>query len=234
MIVNSNTYFDATYDVVVLGFGGAGATAARFAADSGAKVLLVDSAPEGHEGGNTRYAGQVVGAGDDYAKLKQYYKMLTYPIKLNEDMIDTFVSGMVSMPKYFEEYLGVRPFSIKNQAKNIPSLAPAVAGVNEYPEYLGSDTYDMLGVHAGLADSALWNNLKKQVTKRADNIDIWYHSPASHLLQDTSGKVIGVQIEREHVLRNIRARNGVVLTTGGFENNQSLIQNYLGAPRHRA
>lgn len=38
--------WDAEYDVVVLGFGGAGATAARFAADEGAKVLLVDAAPE--------------------------------------------------------------------------------------------------------------------------------------------------------------------------------------------
>ena len=41
----------ANYDVVVLGFGGAGATAARFAADNDAKVLLVDIAPYGHEGG---------------------------------------------------------------------------------------------------------------------------------------------------------------------------------------
>lgn len=48
--------WDAEYDVVVLGFGGAGATAARFAADEGAKVLLVDAAPEGNEGGNTRYS----------------------------------------------------------------------------------------------------------------------------------------------------------------------------------
>ena len=61
MIVNDHTYYDASYDVVVLGFGGAGATAARFAADSGAKVLIVDSAPEGHEGGNTRYAAELVG-----------------------------------------------------------------------------------------------------------------------------------------------------------------------------
>ena len=35
----------AAYDVVVLGFGGAGATAARFAADNGAKVLIADIAP---------------------------------------------------------------------------------------------------------------------------------------------------------------------------------------------
>ncbi len=34
----------ANYDVVVLGFGGAGATAARFAADNGTKVLIADVA----------------------------------------------------------------------------------------------------------------------------------------------------------------------------------------------
>lgn len=44
-MLNLVNNWDACYDVAVLGFGGAGATAARFAADKGAKVLLVDSAP---------------------------------------------------------------------------------------------------------------------------------------------------------------------------------------------
>lgn len=37
MIVDENTHFDINYDVIVLGFGGAGASAARFAADAGSK-----------------------------------------------------------------------------------------------------------------------------------------------------------------------------------------------------
>nr|WP_278750453.1 hypothetical protein [Lactobacillus taiwanensis] len=67
----------ADYDVGVLSFGGAGATAARFAADNGAKVLIVDVAPYGHEGGNTRYSAQLLGTGTDYDKLKEYYRGLT-------------------------------------------------------------------------------------------------------------------------------------------------------------
>ena len=39
-----NIKWNASYDVLVLGFGGAGGTAARFAADNNAHVLLVDSA----------------------------------------------------------------------------------------------------------------------------------------------------------------------------------------------
>ncbi|WP_240934535.1 FAD-dependent oxidoreductase [Lactobacillus acetotolerans] len=60
MRVDNNTKWNGNYDVIVLGFGGAGGTAARFAADNGAKVLLVDAAPYGHEGGNTRYSAQHV------------------------------------------------------------------------------------------------------------------------------------------------------------------------------
>lgn len=41
-------HYQADYDVIVLGFGAAGATAARFAADHNKKVLLVDVAPFGY------------------------------------------------------------------------------------------------------------------------------------------------------------------------------------------
>ena len=51
LIYDSTLEWDAVYDVIVVGFGGAGAGAARFAADNNAHVLLIDAAPEGHEGG---------------------------------------------------------------------------------------------------------------------------------------------------------------------------------------
>ena len=57
--------WDAEYDVVVLGYGGAGANAAVAAAEQGVKVLLAEKAPEGAEGGNTAVSGQFVMATDD-------------------------------------------------------------------------------------------------------------------------------------------------------------------------
>lgn len=220
--------WDATYDVVVLGFGGAGATAARFAADDGAKVLLVDSAPEGHEGGNTRYAGQLVFTSSDANKLKKYYTHLTKPMDLDEDMIDTYVEGMVDMPNYLKKYLGVEhPVSVKNK---FPEGTVFSSMVHEYPEYYGVDGNDLLLIHDGIFDAALWKLLRKQVIDRSDKIDVWYKSPARHLIQDPITKeIIGVQIEREHVVRNIRAKNGVVMTMGGFENNKQMMQDYTGA-----
>ena len=48
-------WYDQSYDVIVIGLGLAGATSAITAADLGAKVLVTEKAPEGHEGGNSKY-----------------------------------------------------------------------------------------------------------------------------------------------------------------------------------
>ncbi|MFD1126054.1 FAD-binding protein [Lentilactobacillus raoultii] len=230
MVEIKSINWDATYDVAILGFGGAGATAARFAADAGAKVLLVDSAPKGHEGGNTRYSAQLIGTGDDFDETKKYYKRLTYPMELDEKMIDTYVNGMVNMRNYVRQYLGVSPVSIKNDFQKGDSTISLESAVREYPEYPGVNSYDLTVVHKGIFDAALWKLLRKAVVKRSDKIDVWLDSPAKHLIQDPETKaIIGIQIERHHILLNIRALNGVVLTMGGFENNQSNIQDYLGA-----
>ena len=52
------THWDAVADVVVVGFGGAGAATAITAVEAGASVILLDKAPQGQEGGNTRVAAQ--------------------------------------------------------------------------------------------------------------------------------------------------------------------------------
>ncbi|MDF7682687.1 FAD-binding protein [Lactobacillus sp. ESL0679] len=227
MFLKDNNSWNAVYDVIVVGFGGAGATAARFAADNGAKVLLIDSAPEGHEGGNTRYCGQIVQAGYDFAKLKKYYEQMTAPLDLDEKVLDTFVQGMVDLPTYFEKYLGGKAFSVRKNPgnKNVALLAYMIA---EYPEFEGAETNDDLLIHDQIFDSALWKRLRQNVLDRSSKIDVLYEAPAKHLIQDEDKTIIGVQFEQNGKLYNAKANNGVVLTLGGFENNEQMIQDYLG------
>lgn len=221
----------ANYDVVVLGFGGAGATAARFAADNGTKVLIADVAPYGHEGGNTRYSAQLLGTGTDYDKLKEYYLGLTHPMDLPEDMVETYVRGMCNMQEYIKKYLGVEPVSFINDFSKIPKEYRAGIA-QEYPELKGHEAHDYTLVHNGWFDAALWKLLRQKVLDRKDKIDVWYEARATHLIQDPVSKVIkGVQIEKLGQKINVLARRGVILTTGGFENNKEMIQNYLAAPK---
>ncbi len=74
--------------------------------------------------------------------------------------------------------------------------------------------------------------MRGQVIQREKQIDVWLGSPARHLITDSeTSAVMGVQIERNGQLVNIQARNGVVMSMGGFENNTEYIQNFIGVPK---
>lgn len=218
--------WNAEYDVVVVGFGGAGGIASIYAADAGARVLLCDSAPEGDEGGNTRFAAQMCVSGDDPDKLYQYYKDgLYWHYDIDEATLRAYTDGLCDM---------------ENLMKYIDAEEPTVLIPNgsvvtpEYPEFneIGGDTVVEWFVHKGMFDSALWKTIRAAVEKRADSIDVWLESPAVHMVQEPQTKtVVGVEIQRDGQSVLVHAKNGVVLSCGGFENNPAMIQDYIGAVR---
>lgn len=215
--------WNAEYDVVVIGFGGAGGVASIYAADAGARVLVCDVAPEGHEGGNTRYACQMMVAGSDPDALYDYYRNgLFWHFNADEEALRTYTDNLCKMGEHLA-YLGVEePFSWPNGTIVTP----------EYPEYAGGETVTEMFVHPGSYDSGLWKLIRKNVYDRAGQIDVWYEAPAVHLVQDPQTKtVVGVEISKQGEATLVRAVNGVVLACGGFENNQEMIQDYLGAAR---
>ena len=218
--------WNAEYDVVVIGFGGAGGISSIYAADAGASVLLCDVAPEGNEGGNTRYAAQMMVGGSDPEMIYAYYKDgLAWHYDIDEETLRTYTDGLYDMPNLIE-YLGVNPDDIYSWEPYDVNVAP------EYPECDGADTIKEWFVHEGIWDSALWQTIRQNVVDRSDKIDVWLESPAKHLIQDPySNAVIGVEIEREGQSVLVHARNGVVLSCGGFENNPQMIQDHIGAAR---
>lgn len=226
MHLTDNLKWNKEYDVVVLGFGGAGATAARFAADNGASVLVVEAAPYGHEGGNTRYSAQHVAMGHDKEEISNYYHELAKPYNVCEKTMDAYLDGFISMPEYFEKYLDTKAFVWSRDNKPGDQLDEK-AHLCEYPEFPGSETFDFALMHNRDFDAALWKKLRKNVLDRKDQIDIWLNSRARNLIQDDQETVVGVVVERNHKKYFIHAKKGVVLATGGFENNAQMQQDYL-------
>ena len=219
--------WDASYDVIVVGYGLAGGTAARHAADAGAKVLLIDGAPEGGEGGNTKFAKQLLASGHDVESAVTYLKALNANFEVDEEIVQMFAEQMVAIPDYCKEYLGADVYSWRGN--DDPVLAPFVP---EYPELPGSDEFDAFTITEANGDGALWIKAQELVSARADSIDVWLASPARHLVQDAeTGTITGVVIEHEGAEQRVQAKNGVVLACGGFEFNEEMLRDYLGVPR---
>lgn len=217
--------WDGSYDVVIVGFGGAGAIAAKSAAEEGAGVLLLDKAPEGHEGGNTRYCGQlfVYGAEDEEATY-EYYKTLAGQHEIPDAMLRLYTKEIAHMYDTVSEMFGIDKSGFVDWTGTpLGSMSP------EYPEFPGADKISLNTLHDGYSDGFLWQQIRKLVTDRPDQIDVWFESPATHLIQDPATKtILGVQVERGGQTLNIRAANGVILACGGFENNREMLADYLG------
>lgn len=117
--------WDGEYDVVVIGFGGAGAVSASYAADAGANVLITEKAPEGKEGGNSKVAGQAFGSVDDYELGLTYHRSLLGDHETPEAVLTTLVKGLHELPETMRNDFGVTEFFY------IPKGGPATP---EYPE----------------------------------------------------------------------------------------------------
>ncbi len=75
--------------------------------------------------------------------------------------------------------------------------------------------------------NALVASLRWAVKKRG--VPLWLNSPAKELLVENN-RVVGAIIERAGKKITVRAKRGVLLGTGGFENNPVLRQRYLPKP----
>lgn len=206
-----------TYDMVVVGFGGAGASAAITAADLGASVLLLEKAPEGWAGGNTRLSGQQVLCPSDVDRATDYLIAIQGDFACDQELIRATVEEMAGNEVALTE-LG---------ATSIETIT-----YPEFPEVEGSDTMTCCLVDGERNTGKAWACYANGVAERiGKGIDVWYESPARQLIQDpATGAVTGVIVEREGELVEVGATKGVVLACGGFENNQDMIQCYLHLP----
>lgn len=89
--------WDGAFDVVVIGFGAAGAAAAIAAAESGASVLVADKAPEGSEGGNSRYSSQLFASAENKQQALEYHRALSGGYPVSDDVLDAYADGLANI-----------------------------------------------------------------------------------------------------------------------------------------
>jgi fumarate reductase flavoprotein subunit len=199
-------------DVVVIGAGAAGFTAAITAHDAGVKVILLEKQPI--TGGNSMLA-----AGGMNAAETKFQKE-----KGIEDSVDLMIKDTMTGGKDISDPELVNILA-KNSAGSVDWLTSLGADLSDVGRMGGASVNRTHRPKGGSAVGAnIADTLKRNAAER--KIDVRVNSKVVKILEDAKGTVIGVQVEGKHRgLYTINAK-AVVLTSGGFSANPEKVAFY--------
>src|SRR6185503_1279778 len=184
--------WDVEADVVVVGFGAAGMAAAVTAHDLGARVVLLEKAPEGQEGGNTRVAGQGYLNTSSVDKAVAYLTALCGPFTVPEAMVKVWAEEMGRNNAWLAG-LGGDPQEHQHQPVGI-----------EFPDLPGADCVHKFHDGPTYGYSYTWQLFERLVKQRP--IEILYETPARELIQhDSSKEILGARAQRDGRVINVKA-----------------------------
>lgn len=209
--------WDMEADVVVAGYGGAGASAAIEAAKAGASVLLFDKAQV--PGGATRISGGIIYGAN--TKTQQ------------EAGIQDSVEGMYkyvlacgngrAVPELIRTVAEASAENIawlESMGAKFPKQHVSMTGLEALPEYAAVTPPVKRGHRAEGGGGGLFNALQNGV-KEQKNIKIITRAAVMKPITRTtdaagSCEVIGVKVLRNGKEINVRAKKAVILSTGGI------------------
>lgn len=213
--------FDHEADIVVVGFGGAGAAAALTARRHGASVILLEKQGPQRHTPSTRMSGGLVMGVNDPAQAASY--------------LDRCAGGMI--PADISLAWATRALGLIDWLHGVdPALKLSRIGGAEHPDLEGSagiDVYQPGGARQrldpnGKAGSFLFDALGRATL--ASGAQVLWQTPAHRLIRDAQGEsIVGVEARSAAGTVRIRARKGVVLGCGGFLHDETMKRNYLRA-----
>lgn len=202
-------------DVIIVGFGGAGAVAAITAHDMGARVVILEKSSQG--GGNTRLAASSFTGVIPGGVAKEHVKTLCSGTT-EDDTIDAYIEWACKNVDFVRQ-LGGDP-------------VPYFPGPT-FPEVAGAET--MLRFRPandaplGEGGRRLWKILQNNVEKRG--IEVMTGTPVRRLIQGREKEVVGVEADAGGRILKVLARRAVILACGGFEFDETMKREYLRMPQ---
>jgi succinate dehydrogenase/fumarate reductase flavoprotein subunit len=216
-------------DVVVVGYGYAGAVAAIEAHDAGADVLLIEKMPDPGgisitSGGNVR----IVEDAEEGLRHLQATNAETTP----DCVLRALAAGMKDIPDYFEKLSRVSGATIdRRQADgNYPFPGTRTFGyvsIENIPGFDAERTYPFVSSYVPIHRAAgvrLFKVLEDNVRSR--RLRVMLATPARRLITGNGGEIRGLAAERDGKMIAVKARRAVVLACGGFEANADMQRQF--------
>jgi FAD binding domain len=200
-------------DVVVVGYGPAGAAAAIAAHDAGARVLVLESTGQG--GGNARYSGGFLFDIPGPAAVA-HLDALCFG-RTPRPVLDAYAAGLHGLDGWLHS-LGGATERFDPPPARLPAPFPS------WPYLPGGHDigYRVVTGGTGRRGQALWDLLAAAVRERG--IEVRYQTAAERLALGPDGTVTGLTAGNGV---SLDAPGGVVLACGGFEADPALAAAYL-------
>ncbi len=221
-------------DILVVGAGNAALCAAISASENGARVIMIEAAPEDSRGGNSFFTGGAFRfAFNGIEDILSIYPDISEEERKNIDF------GSYTEDQYFDDMFDLTEFRTDADLVEIlvrGSFETAKwireQGVRLVPG-LGRQAYKVDGKFKFWGGLALhiWGGgpeLLKALFAKAESygVKVLYETPALKLLHDDGG-VRGVRVRHQGKTQDITAK-AVILACGGFESNAEMRARYLG------
>ena len=243
--------WDFETDVLILGFGGAGAAAAIEAREAGAQVLIIEKQPKDKHYPNTRMAGGIFHSPDpsgDKAALKAYALAMfsgeNLPWKLEgeqPEVSDGLAAAWAELSPENVDWLK----KLDPEFKTVPMSGFSGAAFPNFPGAKESKYRVFGSTYSGKSDlnvptkdspklqkengEAFFTVLNDAVHKRS--IPVLYETSAVRLIMNGKGEAIGA-VARTANGKEIacKARRAVIITSGGYEYNKEMRRAFLEGP----
>jgi succinate dehydrogenase/fumarate reductase flavoprotein subunit len=217
-----------SYDVVVVGFGLAGAIAAIEAHDTGAKVLVIEK--EGIPGGISICAGGGARIADNASEAFAYLKA-TCAGTTADSVLMALADGAVRLSDYVRDLAEPLGASTRIVAARANYPLPGYQTwshieVDHVPGFDPAKEYPHIRVEGDINGKNLFKVAHEHVIRRG--ITVRYASPVERL-HCRNGEIMGVTCGAE----TLPARRAVVLACGGFEASGDLQRQFWPTPPMR-
>ena len=202
------------YDVVVIGAGGAGFSAAIEAKNAGANVVLLEKMPA--VGGNSLISGAEMNAArnwvqpklgilDDSAERHAADTFKGGDKKGDMKVINVMTANALDAAKWCRDYLGVR-FEDDNLF------------------FFGGHSRKRALIPVGHTGTEFIAKFQAKADELG--IPVITDMKAEELIKDKTGRVVGVKATSHGATYTFNAKGGVVLATGGFGANKAMVKKY--------
>lgn len=199
-------------DIVIIGAGAAGFTAAITAHDAGAKVILLEKQPI--TGGNSMLAAGGMNAANTKIQAKKGVK----------DSAELMYNDTMKGGKNTNNPELVKILADKS-AESVDWLISVGADMNDLGRLAGASVNRTHRPTGGAVVGAhLINVLRKNAADR--KIDVRVNSNVMQILRDKDGAVTGVQVEGKHRGIYVIEAKAVIVASGGFSANAAMVETY--------